>query len=831
MAGARQQARPQASVAPQALQLPPTTFVGREKETAEIARRLTTGPARLVTLTGPGGVGKTRLALEVAAGLGRHFQDGVVRVSLSTISDPELVPSAIAVALGLPEKSGQSRLDALKEALHARAHLLVLDNFEQVVSAAPQLVELVSACPELRILVTSREVLRVSGEHEFALAPLGVPEPADAERSLDALARVEAVQLFVERARAVKSDFALSDHNARAIADICRRLDGLPLAIELAAAWTRVLAPAALLGRLEHRLPLLIVGVRDLPARHQTLRGAIAWSYELLAADERALLRELAVFSGGYTTEAVERVCRPGPALLLLARLVEKSLVRQESVGEETRFGMLETTREFALEQLEASRAADTLRRRHAAYYADLAEAAQPELVGPAQAEWLRHLELEHANFRAALDWTLSSNDAEPGLRLAAALSTFWEARGHLAEGQRWLERALASGEMASPRLRASALHGAGLIAVRQAEYARATDLLEQALALRRVHADRAEVAVSLVGLGSIATYQGDYARARALYEESLALRRASGEPMDPRSMAIVLHCLGTVAATEGDYARARPLLEESLTLRRRVDDAAGTALTMDNLGVVLSQLGEHARADAVLEGGLDLRRKLGHKWGIASSLLNLSWSALDQGHVERAAMLCRQSLQLHWEIGDKVWLAGSLEQLAGTLVQQAQAEHAARLLGAAAALREHLGQPLSPIEVPRVERYMAAASAQLDPNAFATHWARGQAMSLEETVQAALGSEELASPAAAQGPPPARSDAASPLTPREREVAGLIARGLSNRQIADTLVISEATATVHVKHILAKLEFVSRAQVAAWAVSCGLLKPVAASD
>ena len=804
----------------------PTSFIGHEKETAEIARLLT-GAGRLLTLTGPAGVGKTRLALEAAAGMGGQFAHGVMCVSLAPLRDPSLVVAALAAALGVPERQGRSRLDSLKEALRDRSQLLVLDNFEQVLPAAPVLVELVIACPGLRLLVTSRAALRVSGEQEFVVSPLRLPGPGAAMHNPAELGRVEAVQLFVDRARAVRSDFALSEQTAGAVADICERLDGLPLAIELAAAWARVLEPPELRARLQHRLPLLMAGARDLPPRQQTLRAAIGWSYELLDADERRLFRQLAVFAGGCTLEAAEAVCGAESTLLVLARLVEQSLLRHEPTGDEPRFGMLETTREYALEQLETNGEADVLRRRHASYYLRLAEIARPELSGPSQAEWLERLEREHANFRAALQAALDRGDVDTALRLAAALNGFWEARGHLAEGRRWLDAALARGESQPPASRAAALHGAAVLALRQGDHSSAAGLLQEALALWRGLGDQAGTAASLNTLANAVMNLGDYGRARALFQESLSIQR---ELNDRRGVATALHNLGTLAATEGDHQAARPLLEEGLALRREMGDLTGIALALDNLGVVLRVLGDYAQADALLEEGLELRRHLGHKWGISSSLANLAQSALDQGDAARAATLTRESLRLAWEIGDHVWIPNCLEEIAGALVQEEQVLEAARLLGAAEALRERVGCQPAPYEIPRLEGFTAGVRARLEPAALATQWTAGRAMSLEQAVQAALGTDRLPPANVEPSAPSTPSTSCTPqanvaaLTQREREVAALVARGLSNRQISEALVIAEATATVHVKHILAKLEFASRAQVAAWAVSCGLL-------
>ncbi|MFQ5794790.1 MAG: BTAD domain-containing putative transcriptional regulator [Candidatus Bipolaricaulia bacterium] len=497
---------------PNNLPIPLTRFIGRDKERAVVQVRLLDEEMRLLTLTGPGGTGKTRLGLQVVADLIDHFEDGACFVDLAPISDPGLVVSTIAQTLGVKEAEGRPLLDILKASLRGKQMLLVLDNFEQVVAAAPQVVELVAACPQLKVLVTSREPCHVRGEHVFPVPPLALPG-SDGKRPLaiERLTQYEAVRLFIERAVAVKPDFAVTDENAPAVAEICIRLDGLPLAIELAAARIKLLSPQALLARLGNRLKLLTGGARDLPACQQTLRDTIDWSYDLLNTGERTLFERLSVFVGGGTLEAAEAVCIGADNLELkmdildgLASLVDKNLLRRkEQADGEPRFLILETIREYGLERLEASGESEAIRRTHADYYLALAEQAEPKLEGPDQRMWLDRLEVEHDNLRAALVWFEQNGEAEAELRLGGALWGFWHMRGYLSEGRRWLEGALAKGEDrdVSASVRAKALHGAGVLTHEQGDYERATVLYEESLDLRRELGDKPGVAILLSNL------------------------------------------------------------------------------------------------------------------------------------------------------------------------------------------------------------------------------------------------------------------------------------------------------------------------------------------
>jgi predicted ATPase/transcriptional regulator with XRE-family HTH domain len=748
----------------------PNELIGRAEEVRQVCNRLRGHSGRLLTLVGPPGIGKTRLALAVAARMHRHYPDGAVFVPLAAITDPTVMASTIAVAVGSNNASAKPPTMRLIEALRHKSMLLLLDNCEQLIGASPLVAEVLAACPGICVLATSRERLHLRAEQRYR-----VP-------SLDLAA---AVDLFAQRAAAVDADFAVTAANRSTIEAICERLDRLPLALELCAAQVDLLAPSQILKQLHaHPLDLLVDGAHDLPLQHRTLRNAIQRSYDLLADDERVLFRRLGVFVGGCDLAAVETVCAwqaETPTRSLLATLhglVGKSLVRAEpTLTGESRFLLLETIREYALERLAQCAEEDRLRQQQASFFLTLAEAAESHLQGPKQVDWLNRLEAEHDNFRAALAWSqAAAGDANVGLQLVAALWWFWRRRGHVSEGRRWIAAALAAARDGWPNARVNALIGAGQLAGYQNESAQAQVLVEEALTLARTHGDRRGAAAALNLLGWCAVVLGDNERAVISANESLAL---SQDLADTCGIAEALRLVGWIAWRQGNYARATKLMEESLALNRALDNTEGIAWLLMYLGTADGDQGAYGRATARLEESRLLFRQLGDKNGIASSISNLAHSALGQGHYEQAAALAEESLALCRDLGDKygiVWssyiqgaaahrrghnawavmlFTGTLtlcwqlgwkdlipmcfEGIAWVAVARGQAGRAARLFGAAEALREVMTfpkpPPLIPAERTKHDRAVSAARAQLDEATFTAAWAEGRTMSLEQAI------------------------------------------------------------------------------------------------
>jgi predicted ATPase len=724
---------------PNNLPVQSTSFIGRTKEVAEVKQLLSEG--RLVTLTGPGGTGKTRLALQVASETLDRFHS-VFLVPLSPITDPGLVASTIAQTLGVQEAAGRSIVDSLKEYLQTKSLLLVLDNFEQVISAAPLVSELLAVCPELKILVTSREGLRVSGEGEYPVPPLALPNLAQLP-SLESLSQFAAVALFIQRAQAVKPDFRITTETAPAVAEICYRLDGLPLAIELAAARIKLLPPRAMLKRLEHRLEFLTGGGRDRPARQQTLRDAIAWSYDLLEADEQKLFRHLSVFVGGCTFDAVEAVHgveTAGVSVLdQIGSLLDKSLLREVGgANDEPRFIMLEMLREFGLEQLEASREQETIRHHHARFFLEFAEQAESRLESAEQIQWMNRMEQEHDNLRAALEWSRTAEGAgEICLRLAITLGHFWEVRGHFSEGRERLSAVIRT-ESARERTgaRARLLARAAELSYRQSDYAATVELAEESLAICREVGDRQGIASVLIKLGNAATEAGDYETASRFMEEALEIWK---ELEDKHGTARALISLGWAALRPGDYRLANARLEEALALSRQLGDTRSMGFELSGLGEVALRLGDYGRANRLLEESLALRRQLGNKWGVGVSLGTLGWVAMREGDWERAIARLGESLDVRREIGDKGGSAWCLERLAEVAQAQGEPEKAVRLLSAAAALRISIGSVIDPVDQAEYQNTRAALRTELGEPRFAAAWKDGRALTLEQAIAYAL--------------------------------------------------------------------------------------------
>jgi predicted ATPase/DNA-binding CsgD family transcriptional regulator len=818
------------------IRLPLTSLVGREQEIAEISDRLVSGQVRLLTLTGPGGVGKTRLALQVAARVHTTFTDGAYFVPLASVSNPDLVLSTIAQTLGVAEAQGKHLHDSLCAALRDRHLLLILDNFEQVVGAAPRIVDLLLCAPRVHALVTSRVVLHVYGEHEFPVTPLALPDvrkPGPPEQ----LTQYEAVRLFIERARAARPSFAVNNTNAPAVAEICHRLDGLPLAIELAAARIRHLPPQALLKRLD-----------------QTLRNAIAWSYDLLSDDGRALFRRLAVFVGGCTLEAVEEVCvgtndgethiaegpgtefgttqtdhdglEPQDLLEGLSALVDQSLLRQEEQDDgDARYGMLETIREFAGERLAESEESEAVRKRHAAYFLALAERAAPDLVGPSQVTWLDKLEREHDNMRAVLERARLDGDAETGLRLGVALWRFWYMRGYLAEGRRWLDEALEEGGSLPIEMRVGALNSLGNLADLQGDYNAARTYHEQNLTLCQEAGDRMGIARAFSNLGNVARLQGDYERSRILLEQSLTLCRE----LDLKwAISTVLQNLATALGVQGDHDNSERLLQEALGLVREVGDRRGIASALCGLGEIATAKGHYDEAHAYCDEGLALWRAIGDKTGTARALYDLGEIAALQRDHRRAHALLSNSLQIRYEVGNKRGIWKSLVALATVAREDSEPVRLVRLLAAADALSVSINSPRHPDEEAHYNQWLSFARDKLEPERFDVAWEEGTKLSLDDATALALEglpSVEPASPAAdyltsptQASPHRLKSAPGEDLTPRELEVLKLVAVGLTSPDIASHLQLSLNTVQSHMRSIFSKINVNTRSAAVRYA-------------
>ena len=763
-----------------------TSFIGREREIAEIQQALP--HTHLMTLTGAGGCGKTRLALQVAASVVDSYADGVWLVELASLSDSSLVSEAVASALGIPDPPGLPLRETLRRYFQTKSLLLVLDNCEHLLSASADLVQtLLQTCPNLKMLATSREPLGILGEVTWRVSSLSVPDlrqPPDPER----LMQYEAVRLFVERAAFSRAGFQITRSNAATVAQVAHRLDGIPLAIELAAARVKALPVDVIAARLDDQFRLLTGGSRTSLPRQQTLRATLDWSYALLSEQERILLQRLSVFAGGFTLEAAERVCageelKEGDVLDVLTRLVDKSQAVFDERHGHARYRLLEMVRQYASEQLSGVREEADVRTRHREWCLRLAQQANPELRGPNQRVWLERLEAEHDNLRAALKWSKTEKGgAEVEAQLVGALWWFWFLHGHWNEGRRRLEEVVTMSG-ASPSALTKPLQGAAFFAWRQNDFPRATALSEQGVTLCRQLGDREGLVWFHHHLGVVALRQGGYHKAEMVFDQGLALARELG---DQWLIGVLMAHLAISRASQEDYESAAGLLTESLTTSREIGDRFLIAFVVHNLGYLF----------------------------------------LSQGNHGRDAYFFTESLTLSKELQDYYIAHESLEGLAGVVCARERYHQAALLLGATDALRATTGYRFSAHREPGHDRYTATARAALLDAEFATAWAKGRAMTLEQAIEYAL---ECASPAKSRAAGDQRlgkDRAVDLLTAREREVAALVASGLTNRQIAAKFVVTERTAETHVHNILNKLGFTSRAQIAAWAVEQGLRMP-----
>ncbi len=724
------------------LPYPHLPLIGRDKELETIQKLLTKDNVDLLTITGPGGIGKTRLALQVAVNLLNDFEHGAFFVSLASLTDPDLVAATIIQGLGLKTRDNQPASDLLKQFLQDRQMLLVLDNFEQVTDAARLLTELLAAAPELKILVTSQAVLHLYGEYEFSVPPLAVPDLNNLP-TLDTLAQSPAVALFVGRAQAVKHDFKLTSENAPTVAEICVRLEGIPLAIELAAARVKLFAPTALLKELSHRLSLLAHKSADRSPRHQTLRSAITWSYQLLDTEEQILFAKLGVFVGGCTLDAAYTICSeaesPRPLLIdQLASLVDKSMLQHEPrPNGEPRFLLLEILREYALERLEIYGQTESVHGRHLAYFLHLVETIEPGHKEPNLTVWMRQLEEEHDNIRAALQWALDHKEMEAALKIAGAIWRFWQIHNHVEEGAKWMKVILDSSKGQKSLARAKALWGAGWLGMVMGSLGQSREYFEEGVIIARTLADKRYLGLSLHGIGAVARGQGDFERSRAAIEESLPLFQALNSTED---VAWTFEHLGVTALEQGDFEQSVSYLTQGLALFQELDQRWPCAEALTFLGHAALQQGEYALAQKQYEQALALYAELEDKLNIATISSYVGATLFRRGENQKAIELYKESLVLSHDMKDYWGLVWGIERLAEAAEKLGQPTRAVRLWGAADALRQINGMLWHPgfHSYYTEERFVSLKTA-LGKSQWDQFWAEGQALSVDDTIVCAL--------------------------------------------------------------------------------------------
>jgi predicted ATPase/DNA-binding CsgD family transcriptional regulator len=859
---------------PNNLPLELNRFIGRERELRELKPLLWS--TRLLTLTGPGGCGKTRLALHLAADLLDAFADGAWLVELAALSDPALVPQAVASALDLREQAGRPVQQILIDYFGSREVLLVLDNCEHLILACAQLAEaLLHTCPNLRIVATCREALNIAGEIAWLVPPLSLPDPKTSNLA-DALQQSEAVQLFITRAVSAQPTFGMTDQNATTITQICQRLDGLPLAIELAASRVKALSVEQIAAYLDDRFRLFTGGYRTALPRHQTLQAAIDWSYSLLSEAERTLFRRLSVFAGGWTVEAAEATAgfdgmEAADVLKLLSRLIDKSLVQVQEQSGAARHGMLETIKQYAYERLIASDELDWVQARQMDFFLNVAEQANREIHGPQQIEWIDRLEADHDNYRVALSWCMSTQQTEAALRLLGALAWSWQLRGYYSEVRTWFNKVRALPEVTDyPTAYAKMLNNVAYQGWKLGDYRNARSFLEesraiwltlgaegecglaealswlgmvarwdkldnqtalsfveQGVALYRKCGDRWGLAVGLFHLGIAARDQHDYAVALSWFEQSLAMFRQLGDLV---FISRVSQNMGRLVLQQGDFETARSLIEQALMTDQRLNHKSGIALGLSDLGNVYRYRGEYDRAEELYEKSLAVSREYHLKPNVNDALHFLGLVALHRNQSALAAQYFTDAYDAGCDIDENGNATALLIGLAAVAAETNQPERAAKLFGAGQSFHVASVFEMVPLDRAEFDRHISVAREQLGEAAFEAAQAKGRAMTMEQAVDYALAGTDAVPQVDGPSPTAVSLQTAHAkfggLTAREREVAVLVAQGQSNRDIATTLVLSERTVASHVSNILSKLEFNSRTQIAAWAIEKGLVNP-----
>jgi predicted ATPase/DNA-binding CsgD family transcriptional regulator len=830
--------------APGNLPAPLSSFIGRVREIAEIQNLLSTH--RLLTLTGSGGSGKTRLAYHSAGFLHADFKDGIWATEFAALTEGDLTDQAVASALGIHEQGGRSISESLVRHLQPRSTLLILDNCEHLLDPIAWLSKaLLEACPNVKILATSREPLGVAGEVVLVVPPLSLPEaqpwrgPGMEQDTLAKYQQSEAIQLFIARGTSASSEFKLTVENGPWVAEICRRLDGIPLAIELAAARLRSFSARQIAERLDNRFHLLISSERTAPLRHQTLAAALDWSYQMLSIKEQMLLRQLSVFAGRWTLEAAEFVCtnqaiHQFEVMELLSNLVDKSFVVPESSDIGRRYRLLETIRQYANEKLIEAGEASRTRDRHLEYYRHWAESNVDHLMSPEQHEWLRLFDVEYVNLRAALEWSQKNPDkGEEGLRLAVACGRFWRLRGYFGEGREHLTNLLDQDSNQDRTLfRAWGLIWTAHLAYMQSDYSATRSFAEDGLSICRELGPegRSGTARALDMLGELATEVGDYETARHMFADALAIYRELNEI---RGTADILMQQGWAAMRTGDYKQAEALLNESLPLFRELNVSMLLGLVLAGLGELCLRQGQIGWANNFLEESLEIRRSIGERWGTAVSLGSLGWSALLQGDFMRMRELLEESLKIRIEIGDQGGIAWCLEKLAEAILLQqknhtaypqgSQLRFAVQVFGAAEALRTPLNSVIDPADRPAYQAILTKLRSEVGVEAFDTAWQEGLKMPLQAAIDLALTSVEVHDGNDLLSRTTSDREKSGGLSPRELEVVVLISQGKSNREIAEVMTVRVKTVETYITRIMNKLNYDSRVQIATWAVKQGM--------